>query len=419
MAFSCPKCQRVVYSRSSKFCGYCGELLPGNTINAGTTRRPRARFCQGRITKYTHHYHKLSLRARFAVALHCFERYCRAKNLRHPSLDLFLDQMWQLPCATSFQEWDHEADKSELVQIGFDVDRDGCLPARVTAWLKPQGVSEDEFGDLLFCTLEVIYCNALFGLANESSMGFLQEVFSIIARVGVCPPPVECFFLMLFVDDVYGKPLSPEQRDVWRYQVKGDFLEKFVAPARTGKPKSSQLQFDSHAHINLAITHRYRVLSLVARFVVALHCFDRYCRRKNLRHPMIDFFLDRMWKLPGNSFPEWEVDAHQSELFSFGLLPEEMSDLLELHGVSEEEFDRLRESTVAVITTSAYSAPDDMGSMLRLDEVIAIVARAGVIPPPVEPFAMSLFANEPYGWDKVTHKQSNLWRYEDHGNLEA
>jgi len=156
----------------------------------------------------------------------------------------------------------------------------------------------------------------------------------------------------------------------------------------------------------------YRKLSLPARLGVALVCFEGYCRAKSLRHPIIEAFILHMWDIPCiTSLPDWE--SQDCELVQVGLgdpFPPEIQQLLKAAGIEETDFRRLVESCVEIIYGSAYAASDYLGSLRFLHEVLCVTSTAGVGPPPVEPFLVSLFADG-HGWGKrLSAEQRDAWR---------
>jgi len=161
-------------------------------------------------------YREVSIAARVAVALLCFERYCQAKRLRHPLIDTFLDRMWELPCIESLAEW--EARPCELVHAGLG---DSFSP-EVVDLLGPDKVFRKEFRELLESTVEVVYCSAYGKGDDEGSLRFLNRVLCICSAASISPPPVEPFSMSLFAEnDGWGKRLSTEQRDAWRFKAYG------------------------------------------------------------------------------------------------------------------------------------------------------------------------------------------------------
>jgi len=159
-------------------------------------------------------YQELSLAARMAIALLCFERYCQAKGLRHPSIATFLDHMWELPCSRSFPDW--ESRNCELVHVGLGE----AFPCEILELLTSVGVSEQEFRELLGCTVEIVYGSAYAKSDDTGSLQFLDRVFRITSSAGVLPPPVAPFLISLFADGHgWGAVLSSKQRDGWRFEA--------------------------------------------------------------------------------------------------------------------------------------------------------------------------------------------------------
>lgn len=159
-------------------------------------------------------YRNLSLRARVSVALLCFERYCQAKGLQHPMIYTFLDQMWELPCMTSFPDW--ESHKCELIHVGIG----DPFPCEIADLLTSAGISEQEFRKILESTVEIIYGSAYAKSDDDGSLRFLGLVFDITSSVGVSPPSAQPFLTSLFSDrHGWGVRLSPDQRDEWRFRA--------------------------------------------------------------------------------------------------------------------------------------------------------------------------------------------------------
>jgi hypothetical protein len=159
-------------------------------------------------------YRELSLRARVAVALLCFDRYCQARGLTHPKIDLFLDRMWELPCLQSLPEW--ESRPCELVHVGLG----DSFPPDFADLFERDRFLKREFRELLESTVEIIYCSAYAKGDNAGSLRFLERVLSICSAASVIPPSVQPFSGSLFADDDgWGKPLSAAERDAWRFKA--------------------------------------------------------------------------------------------------------------------------------------------------------------------------------------------------------
>ena len=159
-------------------------------------------------------YRKLSVRARVAVGLLCFDRYCQAKGLKHPMIDTFLDRMWELPCIESLPDW--ESRPCVLVHAGLG----DSFPPEFAELFERDKFLRREFKELLESTVEIIYCSAYSKADNEGSLLFLDRVLCICAAVNVTPPPVQPFLGSLFTDgEGWGQPLSTAERDAWRFKA--------------------------------------------------------------------------------------------------------------------------------------------------------------------------------------------------------
>jgi hypothetical protein len=167
-------------------------------------------MCEKTVGEYS----LLSLPARVAVALHCFEGYCRAKGLRHYLIDTFLNHMWELPVIASFPEW--ESRNGDLVDAGLG----DPFPQEIVTLLRSVGASEEEFRRLVQSTVEIIYSSAYAASDNAGSLRFLGEVLHIASGLGVAPPPAQPFLMSLFADNYgWGMRISREQRDAWRHKA--------------------------------------------------------------------------------------------------------------------------------------------------------------------------------------------------------
>jgi hypothetical protein len=162
-------------------------------------------------------YCELSLRARLAVALVCFDLYCQAKRLRHPMLNDFLERMWELPCINSLRDW--ESRPCVLVHAGLG----DSFPQEFEDLFHRDKLLKREFRELLESTVEIIYCSAYGKGDNAASLRFLDRVLRICSGANVPPPSVEPFSMSLFADDHgWGKRLSTAERDAWRSRAPGD-----------------------------------------------------------------------------------------------------------------------------------------------------------------------------------------------------
>lgn len=205
----CPNCQKTVYSRNLTQCGYCKAPLPDNLFTeeyVGPRHGPE--FQAPRVID---DYRTLSLSARLAVGLHCFERYCQARGLRHDSIDTFLDHMWNLPCTRFFPEW--EKGNCDLVNVGLG----GSVARELLDLLAARSITEAEFRRLVECVVEIVYSSAYGASDDVGSLKYLDQVFSITGVVGVAPPPTQLFLISRFGEQHgWGTLLNRAQRDAWR-----------------------------------------------------------------------------------------------------------------------------------------------------------------------------------------------------------
>lgn len=156
-------------------------------------------------------------------------------------------------------------------------------------------------------------------------------------------------------------------------------------------------------------------LSLIARLAIALHCFERYCRKHNLESPEITELSSYLWDFPvienPDEFNKWELN--QPELVDIGLgdkFPKEFAGKLKSKGISQNEFRKLLESVVEIIFWSFYGATDNDNSLKRLKTVISIVNSHGIEAPPALLFVNSRFVDK-HGWGNVLSlTERDKWR---------
>lgn len=167
------------------------------------------------VPKGHQEYSRLSLNARLAVALHCFENYCRVHGLRSSAIDAFLDYMWEHPCIASpneFTAW--ERARIPLVSVGLG----DPFPPDVEQVLQQAGVSPKEFRELLENTVEIVF-GSFYGAADDQgSIRHLEAVLSIATASAIVPPSAAMFAQSLFADrHGWGQQLSRPLRDAWRH----------------------------------------------------------------------------------------------------------------------------------------------------------------------------------------------------------
>jgi len=159
----------------------------------------------------------LSLTARLGLALCCFERYCRVVGLHSPSIQSFLDYMWEWPLRMTpaeLTEW--ESRRTDLVETGLG----DPVPDDVRAVLQKRGIDESEFQSLVESTVEIIFGSFYGAAEDERSLAYLTQVVSICARRGIRPPPLSVFAASRFEDrDGWGHDLSIQEGDRWRAEA--------------------------------------------------------------------------------------------------------------------------------------------------------------------------------------------------------
>jgi hypothetical protein len=157
----------------------------------------------------------LSLRARLAMGLHMFAKYCDWRGLAHPELTAFLDYLWQiieLPnTSEAFDGW--VASQPALVDVGLGYE----YPAGFESLLGVHGVPEREFRHAICCVTEILY-SSLYGAADEpGSRRFLSDLTELVAPFGIRPPDTRRFAGSLWSDGHgWGAQPAPQVMEAWR-----------------------------------------------------------------------------------------------------------------------------------------------------------------------------------------------------------
>jgi hypothetical protein len=163
---------------------------------------------------------QLSLTARLAIALICFERYCRAHQLAAPEIQVFLDYLWDFPIVDgplSFQAWERQ--QPDLVTVGLG----GDIPDTYLAWLHDAGISSATFRRLVEHTVEIIYGSFYAAAADDEAHVHLQQVLTITEQNKHISALLPLFPQSRFVDGHgWGNPLSETERDEWRALTKAN-----------------------------------------------------------------------------------------------------------------------------------------------------------------------------------------------------
>ncbi len=160
----------------------------------------------------------LSLTARLAVALICFERYCRAHQLITHEIKVFLDYLWDFPIVNgplSFRAWERQ--QPDLVTVGLG----GDIPDTYLVWLHDAGISSDTFRRLVEHTVEIIYGSFYAAADDEEAHMHLQHVLAITEQNENISGLLSQFSQSRFIDrQGWGIPLSEAERDGWRVRAK-------------------------------------------------------------------------------------------------------------------------------------------------------------------------------------------------------
>lgn len=156
----------------------------------------------------------LSLIARLAIALHCYEACCVAWRLKSPLISEFLDYMWEWPIMMTenhFSEW--ESKTTAIVDFGLGDE----LPPELNKLLISSGVSEEQFRYLTENTVEIIWSSFYGASDNEGSLKYLENVMTVASSLGYTPPSFNEFIESCFKDKHgWGNVLTSEQKDQWR-----------------------------------------------------------------------------------------------------------------------------------------------------------------------------------------------------------
>jgi hypothetical protein len=142
----------------------------------------------------------LSIRGRLAIALCCFQLYCRVRELSHPEIDAFADYMWEfmvLHGDNTFSEWEER--QPVLVSVGLGDE----YPVDFRTFLTSSGVSEGDFRLLLENITEIVFCSAYAATDDAESRAFLAGVILAVGQYGVRPPSPSLFGATLW-KDAYG-----------------------------------------------------------------------------------------------------------------------------------------------------------------------------------------------------------------------
>lgn len=155
----------------------------------------------------------MSLTARLAVALHCFEAFCNKMEMVNPEIDALLDHLWEFPLVDRdhWDEWDgsHPA----LVEVGLGEP----WPSGFEEMLIKRGIDPVQFRTLLGNLVEIIFHNFYVASDDNRSLRFLLDVITIVGRAGVRLHSLDVLMGSLFADrGGWGQRISRDERDHWR-----------------------------------------------------------------------------------------------------------------------------------------------------------------------------------------------------------
>jgi hypothetical protein len=156
----------------------------------------------------------LSLTARLAIAMHCFEQYCRVQGLAVPEVIELQDYLWEWPLvggSLAFPAW--ESRHPVLVDYGLG----DPMPERLRAALDARHIDEEEFRLLVTSLVEIIWSSFWAASDDAGSLADLAQVLRISARSRIPLPDPAPFSHSLFAEQHgWGQPLSMAERDAWR-----------------------------------------------------------------------------------------------------------------------------------------------------------------------------------------------------------
>ncbi len=154
-------------------------------------------------------------------------------------------------------------------------------------------------------------------------------------------------------------------------------------------------------------------LSLTAREAIALHCFEKYCEKKQLKCSLIDEAIEYLWKWPlidgPDEFEPWE--SNKPALINYGLgapIPTDVEKVLKIHEVDEKEFKRIVQSLITILWGSFWGASEDELSLNSLKTIIELTSIEKI--PKIKTYQVSKFGDM-NGWgNKISKDDYELWR---------
>lgn len=159
-------------------------------------------------------YRPLSISARHAVALVCFEKFCEKFDLDHPLITQMLDHQWEWSTLNSdrFDDWAEKKPQLVWVALGEEYSEE------FEVYLISKEIDPVEFRELIESAVEIVDWNLFGNVDEEKSFEFLNQVLEISAKYDISPPPASKFVNSSFKENHgWGKKLTPEERDQWRF----------------------------------------------------------------------------------------------------------------------------------------------------------------------------------------------------------
>lgn len=165
-------------------------------------------------------YGSISLQARLAIALRCFEDYCDTLGLHHPEVTKMFDYFWGYftvgtAAGMNWLAWTRSEPKITRVGEASSVGLDDFK-----ALLLSKGVDQEEFRALVFNTENTLFHIFYGGITekeHEISLKCLHQVLAITRKRGIEPTNIPIFRGQFHRIDGEGEQLSTEQLHIWRY----------------------------------------------------------------------------------------------------------------------------------------------------------------------------------------------------------
>ena len=141
-----------------------------------------------------------------------------------------------------------------------------------------------------------------------------------------------------------------------------------------------------------------RSLSVRGRYAYGLACVERLCGAWGIDDPFVRGEIDAHWGVL-----DIRLGCHWFDAHPFPQDESEMRAAMRAPGLSSDQLESLHhafEEARQVFSSSCYAAASDGGSMRAALNVVGILARWGVVPPPVGRFAHATWSGDfgTHGW---------------------